>query len=443
MANPITGDSSKNILERIRIAHNKDIDLSLRPAYSNLLKALGNPETKLKNVIHVAGTNGKGSTCAFLRAIVNACGKTANVYTSPHLITFHERIRLGDQLISEEELADTLKNIEDNITDGQVSIFEAGTAAALKAFADHPADVTLLEVGLGGRLDATNVVPAPLASVITRLSFDHRDYLGDTMEKIAREKAGILRHDTPCFTSPQPSLEALTALRQETDAMHAPFSVGSEDWRVEAVDQTHFRFIGRNRIIENLPRPALLGTHQLWNAGLAIETAIETLPFEISDQAIGTAMQNVKWPARMQQLKTGKLADALPDDWELWLDGGHNDSAGEVVGAQINRWQTKDEKPLLIVFGLLSSKSPEEFMGPILPYVHKMATVRIDGEVPGFDPEELAARIVSMGMQNITAEKSVLEALHSLISTGNKRARILVCGSLYLAGHVLAENNIS
>ncbi|MGE0109253.1 MAG: folylpolyglutamate synthase/dihydrofolate synthase family protein [Bdellovibrionales bacterium] len=432
--------SSSEILERIRVAHNNDIDLSLRPAYADLLADLGNPEQKLKNVIHVAGTNGKGSVCAFLRAITEACGKTANVYTSPHLVTFHERIRLGKRLISEQELVIRLEEIETNIHDGAVSVFEAGTAAALKAFTENPADVTILEVGLGGRIDATNIVPEPIADIITRLSFDHRNYLGNTMAQIAREKAGILRHHVPCFTAPQPSLEALTALREEAEIMRAPLFVGGEDWRIEAVDGEHFRFINNTRKIENLPRPALLGTHQLWNAGLAIQAAIETLPFEISDKAVANAMRNVEWNARMQKLTHGRLADKLPSGWELWLDGGHNDSAGEVIAAQLSRWQREDGKPLMLVVGMLSSKAPEEFLDPLLPYASHIATLRIDGEVPGFSAEELVEKIKAMGFKNASAHKSLDEAVSSLINKNKAPSRILVCGSLYLAGHVLSTN---
>ena len=433
--------TSTTILERIRLAHNKDIDLGLRPAYRSLLKALGNPEQTIKNVVHVAGTNGKGSVCAFLRAITEACGKTANVYTSPHLIKFHERIRLGDRFISEDELAPLLQDIESHIENGEVSVFEAGTAAAFKAFANHPSDIAILEVGLGGRLDATNVVPEPIATVITRLSFDHRDYLGDRMKQIAREKAGILRHSIPCFTSPQPSLEALQALREETAAMKVPLFVGGDDWRIEAVDDSTFRFIGNQRTIESIPRPALLGTHQLWNAGVAIETAINTFPFEIPDHAIRIAMTKVVWPARMQKLTSGNLVDLLPPQWELWIDGGHNDSAGEVIGAYINRWH-KDNKPVFMILGLLSSKNPKEFLEPILPHIDQAVTLRIDGEVPGYTAEELSSIITSMGIRHVTPKSSTKEALQYLTNNPVDSARILVCGSLYLAGSVLDENGV-
>lgn len=430
-------ESSAALLERLRLAHGKDIDLSLRGAYADLLDALGAPHENLPPTVVVAGTNGKGSTCAFLRAMIEAAGRTVHVYTSPHLIRFHERIRIAGKLIEEEELASILTEIEAKSPRGAISVFEAGTAAALAAFARHEADVAILEVGLGGRLDATNVLRKPQATLVTRLSYDHREYLGETMEEIAREKAGILRADVPCFTAPQPSAEAMLSLRAEATRTYAPLVVGGEDWRIEAVDEDHFRFIGPDRKIEAIPRPALVGTHQLWNAGLAM-AALAALPFDVPDEAVRTAMRTVEWPGRLQRLTDGALADLLPEGWELWIDGGHNDSAGEVLGAQLRRWHGQDGKPLHMIYGMLSTKKPEEFLGPMLPLIASLQTLDVQGEVPGIPAGHLAAQARELGIGTARAAASLVEAVAE--AAQGACGRILVCGSLYLAGRSLREN---
>ncbi len=436
---------SEAIFERFRLGARKHIDLTLRPSYTDLLAKLGTPHQNLPPTLIVAGTNGKGSTCAFLRAMVEASGHTAHVYTSPHLIRFHERIRIAGELISEEELVSLLLEIEQKAEPSEVTYFEIGTAAALTAFARHKADVTLLEVGLGGRLDATNIVPDFAASIITRLSFDHRDYLGNTMGKIAYEKAGVMRRRTPCFTAPQPSQEAMLSLRHEATKMDAPLIVGGEDWRIEAVDADHFRFLGPNRKIEMIPRPALLGTHQLWNAGLAI-AATDALPFDVSDEAVRKAMQKVEWPGRLQKITKGRLLDNLPKEWELWLDGGHNDSAGEVLAAQLRKWFSQDGRPVDLVYGMLSSKKPEEFLSPILPFVRRARTLFVEGEVPGYQAEELSHKLQEVGVEDSSPTSDMASALKSLSQAAEpeeKPARILVCGSLYLVGEALKRNTQS
>lgn len=433
--------TSSDLLEEIRLAHRKDIDLSLRGAYRKLLADLGNPQDNLPPVIHVAGTNGKGSTCAFLRAIAEACGKKAHVYTSPHLLSYHERIRVAGSLIGEESFVALLREIQFLSSEGELSIFEALTAAALAAFARTPADVTILEVGLGGRLDATNVVPTPAATVISRLSYDHRDYLGNTMEAIAREKAGIMRADVPCFTAPQPSAEAMMALRDQAQKKNAPLFVGGEDWRIEAVDADHFRVLTPTRTIEALPRPALIGTHQLWNAGLAISCA-GALPFAIPDDAFRTAMRTVEWQGRLQKITQGPLRTALPDSCDLWLDGGHNDSAGEILSAQLRRWQSEEGGSTALIYAMLSSKTPEEFLAPMLPFIGPVRTLRVDGEVPGRDASELADQVRALGLADVAPSESVTQAIGDLVRTHPKAKRILVCGSLYLVGKALQENII-
>jgi len=430
---------SQEILERFRKAHGKDIDLSLRSAYSNLLARLGNPQQHLPPALLVAGTNGKGSTCAFLRAMVEASDRTAHVYTSPDLITFHERIRIAGHLITEDELAAILQEAEALAQPGGVSLFEAQTTAAFVAFARHPADLAILEIGLGGRLDATNVVPNPVASLIARLSFDHRDYLGNSMAEIAGEKAGIMRSRTPCFTMPQPSLEALHTLQVHAASLDAPLFIGGQDWSVEETGADTFRFTSAGRTIEDLPRPALVGAHQLWNAGLAI-ASLAALPFTVPDEAVRAGMLSVQWPGRLQRLTQGAFVRNLPQGCEVWIDGGHNDSAGEVLALQCQNWREQDDKPLDLVFGMLSTKVPEEFLAPLRSFVRNVRTLSFPSDIPSLAAHTLAARVTGMGFQDVCACGSLREAFDSLPRTEAASSRTLICGSLHLAGHALREN---
>ena len=434
-------DFSGDILERVRVAHGKDIDLGLRAPYLNLLADLGSPEKKLPPVLIVGGTNGKGSTCAFLRAMIEATGRKVHVYTSPHLVSFYERIRIAGELIGEEELATILTEIEARAEPGGVSLFEIITAAAFVAFSRTTADATILEVGLGGRLDSTNIVPDPVASVISRLSFDHRHFLGTDMTAIAFEKAGIMRKNTPCFVAPQPSHEALATLRDQAALKQTPLFLGGDAWNVEpSQDAATFRFSSEQRTIGSLPRPALNGAHQLWNAGLAI-AASSALPFSIPDEAIIAAMQTVSWQGRLQQITRGPLLSLLPDGTELWLDGGHNDSAGEVLAAHMKTWHTQDGQPLDLVYGMLTSKVPEEFLTPLLPYIRRVRTLKINGEVSGFDAAELAAQVKAMGVTDVKPCDSLAQALQDLASPSSLPCgRCLVTGSLYLVGRALQEN---
>ena len=432
-------DTAAVILERFRTGYGKDIDLTLRPAYRDLLAKLDNPHHRLPPVFHVAGTNGKGSTCAFLRAILEAAGYKVHVYTSPHLIRFNERIRIAGQLIRDDELTGILSDCEKRAIPGGVSYFEAMTAAAFVAFAQHPADYTLLETGLGGRLDATNIVEKPLATVITRLSLDHRDYLGDTISQIACEKAGIMRIGVPCFASDQPDPLALQALRDVAEALHAPLYVGGSDWQVERTTKG-FRFSDATRAYE-LPPPALLGAHQYQNAGLAI-AALATLPAAMPERAIRQGLQQVEWPARLQHLTQGSLVDLLPQDSELWLDGGHNDSAGEVLATQVEHWKKQDganPKPLFLILGMLTTKRPDEFLSCFAKDIAQLRTVAIADEVLSFTAPALAEVAIRSGIAYVKTAETLQDALRDLATTAQAASppRVLICGSLYLAGKVL------
>lgn len=424
-------ETSDDILSRFQQRLGKEINLVLSPAYLGLLARLGNPQDHLPPVFHVAGTNGKGSTCAFLRACIESNGQRAHVYTSPHLVRFHERIRLAGDLIDETRLVAALHEVEAAAEPGTISLFEASTAAAFLCFARVPADYIILETGLGGRLDATNVVKKPLATLITRLSFDHRDYLGDRIEQIAAEKAGIMRPGVPCFAAPQPNEGALAALRQAATDIGAPLSVGGIDWRVD-IGKEGFTFADRSRRID-LPHPALAGAHQYWNAGLAV-AALSALPSPPSSDALRAAMQNVSWPARLQRLAAGD-----GNSPEIWLDGGHNDSAGEVLAQQIARWRAQDgdaPKTLYIIMGMLTTKTPEEFLSPFATSITALRTVPIAHSAAGFAPAELARRATALGIADVKETESPQQALAEFRARGGQ-ARILICGSLYLAGEVL------
>ena len=320
---------------------------------------------------------------------------------------------------------------------GAVSYFEAATAAAFTAFARHPADFTILETGLGGRLDATNVVEKPLATLITRLSYDHREYLGDTLVQIAKEKAGIMRKGVPCFVSPQANEDGLDALRSAAAALHAPLISASESWQAEPNERGfHFKDDGRDF---DLPLPSLPGRHQIDNAGLAI-ASLSVLTKAISRDDVAQGLKTAYWPARLQKLERGVLPALLPEGWELWLDGGHNDSAGEALAAQAEMWKSAGNKPLLLITGMLTTKRPKEFLEPLAPFIAAAATLFIPNEALSFAPEDLAQELHAAGISKVAPCESLQGAIAHMTCVSPRPARILICGSLYLAGHVLAEN---
>ncbi|WP_404322612.1 bifunctional folylpolyglutamate synthase/dihydrofolate synthase [Azospirillum doebereinerae] len=438
MTDPTTAPvRSDPVLERLKGLHPKVIDLSLDRVH-RLLAALGHPERRLPPVVHVAGTNGKGSTVAFLRAFLEAAGHRVHVYTSPHLVRFHERIRLAGRLIDDDHLAALLEECEAANAGGPITFFEVTTVAAFLAFSRVPADVVLLETGLGGRLDATNVIDRPAVTAITRISSDHRQFLGETLTEIAGEKAGIFKPGVPVVMAEQPAAEALNALTLRAAAVGAPIRPWS------ATPQPGgFRFEGAKRQLD-LPMPGLAGAHQIGNAGLAL-ACLDHLPLAVDEAAVRRGLASVEWPARLQRLTRGPLADGLPPDWELWLDGGHNDSAGEVLARQAVDWSAADAdkdggRPLLLIYGMLASKDPYEFLAPLAPFAHALRSVAIPGEEASLTAEESAEAGRTCGIQDSAATPSVAAALAGLTQVRTGPARVLICGSLYLAGSVLAEN---
>lgn len=402
-----------------------------------LLARLGDPHLAIPPVIHVAGTNGKGSTTAFLRSILEASGRRVHVYTSPHLVRFAERIRVAGTLADDDALAAAIRRAEEANAGEPITFFELATVAAFLLFAENAADATLLEVGLGGRLDATNVVANRLASVITPISMDHEKFLGDTIEKIAAEKAGILEPGRPLVSAPQ--VDAVAAVLERAAARaRAPFALGGQDWTATPEDG---RMIFRSeRGLLDLTPPRLLGPHQIVNAGTAI-AALEAAGFDLPEATIDRGIASADWPARMQRLTEGALVEAAPTGAEIWLDGGHNPGAGEVIAATLADLGRRSPRPLVLIAGLLETKDPIGFFRPFAPLMPRVLTVPIDGgEHPGRDPAALAEIVGTRAGLAATPMRSVRAALESLRADGGAPPRILICGSLYLAGAVLAEN---
>jgi len=421
---------SDQVLERLTRLHPKVIDLSL-DRIERLLERLGNPQERLPPVVHVAGTNGKGSTIAYLRAILEDAGNRVHVYTSPHLVRFHERICLAGRLIDESALVALLEECEEANGPEPITFFEITTAAAFLAFNRTPADVLLLETGLGGRLDATNVVEHPAVCCITSISMDHMQFLGETIEAIAFEKAGILKAGVPSVFGPQPPPVAAVLARCAADSRAIVYRAGRE-W--------HFRQEGEALIYngEPFPLPALPGRHQVENAAvaLALLSLLErVLPdLDITAGAKRAGLRKAQWPARLQRLARGPLVAALPPGCELWLDGGHNEGAGQVLAQQLDDWAAQDGAPARthLIYGMLNTKQAEAFLAPLAPRAASLQAVAVPGEANSFSAEEVAAKA-----PGAVARGSVMEAIRNLPQNAR---RVLICGSLYLAGRVLAEN---
>ena len=427
--------ASDAILARLQALHPRRIDLSLG-RIERLLTALGNPEKKLPPVAHVAGTNGKGSTVAFLRAMLETAGKRVHVYTSPHLVRFHERIRLAGRLIDEDHLAEALERCEVANKGEPITFFEVTTAAAFLAFAETPADAVILEVGLGGKLDATNVIAKPAVTAITPVSLDHRDFLGDTITLIAGEKAGILKSGVPAVIGPQ-SDEGEGVIENQARAVGAkPIRFGHE-WWAEPFNPG-MRYEGPRGNLD-LPRPALIGDHQIVNAGTAITCFGIMAPEAYSQATIAKGLASVDWPARLQTLLQGPLADIVRTQARkgsaLFLDGGHNPDAGRALAV----WAKADRRPLYLIAGMLNTKDAGGFFAPLAPHVQAAATVAIPGAEAGLPADVLAGYATSAGV-SAQAAPDLTAALARLVAAAKMPSRFLICGSLYLAGVVLAEN---
>jgi dihydrofolate synthase/folylpolyglutamate synthase len=419
--------SSDVILERMMSLHPKVIDLTLDRVH-RLLAALGHPERALPPVIHIAGTNGKGSTQAMIRAGLEASGDRVHAYTSPHLARFHERIRLAGELISEPALAALLDECVAANGPEEITFFEITTCAAFLAFARTPADFTLLEVGLGGRLDATNVVEKPRLTIITPVSVDHQQYLGETLPEIAGEKAGILKRGVPCVVGPQ-SPEGLEVIEARAARLGVPLLAHGQHWQVWT-ERGRLVFQDETGLLD-LPLPNLPGPHQIQNAGAAL-AALRHLGKD--EAACEAAVTRAFWPARMQRLRQGPLAESAPGV-ELWLDGGHNPAGGEAVAATL---AGMPKRATYLICGMLNTKDIGGYLRPLAPHVTRLHAVSIPGEKATLPAAETEAAAREARMAAVSSE-SVAEAL-AAIAAEDTAARVLICGSLYLAGTVLREN---
>jgi dihydrofolate synthase / folylpolyglutamate synthase len=424
------------VLERLTKLHPKIIDLSLDRVW-RLLEKIGNPERQLPPVVHVAGTNGKGSVIAYLRAILEAAGKRVHVYTSPHLVRFHERIRLNGRLISEADLLRLLEDCEAANGGTPITFFEITTCAAFLAFARMPADILLMEVGLGGRLDATNVVERPLLTVQMPISYDHMQFLGHTLAAIAGEKAGIMKRGTPVVVAPQPP-DAAAVFDAKARELNCEQHRFGHEWHVDlSGDGMTFRDGAGER---RLPLPGLAGRHQIDNAGAAIACLKYLRDYGVDETAIRRGLREVEWPARLQRLTRGTLAAMLPAGWELWLDGAHNASGGEALSLMAADWSRNSSAlPLYLIAGSLSTHDPTGLLRPLAPYAGGLRTVIVPGDHKTLPAEAVAEAARQAGIA-AKAAANVSDALSDIIATSKGRSRVLICGSLYLAGSVLADN---
>ena len=423
------------ILTRFAPLHPKKIDLSLG-RIERLLADLGAPEKRLPPVVHVAGTNGKGSTIAFMRAALEAAGKSVHVYTSPHLVRFNERIRLAGKLVDDERLAEAFDRCE-RVNGGQaITVFEITTAAALLLFSETPADYLLLEVGLGGRYDATNVIDRPVAAIISSISIDHVEFLGPTVEKIAYEKAGILKRGAPAIVAEQDA-RAFAVIEREARKVGAPLIVNGRDFSLR---EENGRLVFEDELgLVDLPPPRLPGRHQHGNAANAV-AALRTIQPDLSLDALERGMTEAEWPARLQRLRSGKLVDLAPPRAELWLDGGHNEDGGRVLAAAMADFEEQSPRPLVMICGTLATKDTAGFLRHFKGLAQELLAVPIAGEHAGRSADEVAGIAASVGIE-AAASPGVEAALRFLAARRwPAPPRVLIAGSLYLAGAVLEAN---
>lgn len=433
--------ASDEILVRLSALHPKLIDLSLG-RIERLLEKLGAPHRRLPPVIHVAGTNGKGSTCAFLRSILEASGKRVHVYASPHLVRFHERIRLSGKLIDEDELSALLEECEFKNAGEPITFFEITTAAALLAFTRHKADALILEVGLGGTHDATNVVQQPAATIITPVDFDHQQYLGTTLTEIAGEKAGIMKAGVPCTIGPQTE-EVGALMEARAQKVGVPLSVWSQDFMAH---EEHGRMVYQDELgLLDLPMPKLVGAHQVVNAATAIATLRRLPAFDVTDRAIEDGLMTVDWPARLQRLTRGPLVALAPKGSEVWLDGAHNPHGARALAHAIADLEERNSRPLYLICGMLQTKDAANFFSAFRGLAKSVTTVAIPGDAASQGAGQLYDAASAAGLDAYPAP-SVEDALLQVegrneLADEKHAPRIVICGSLHLAGAVLRENS--
>ena len=428
---------SDAIVQRLMNRHPRIITLGLE-RIQHLLKALDSPEKKLPPLIHVAGTNGKGSLAAYLRAMAEAAGYRVHVYTSPHLVHFNERIRIAGRLIGDDELDEMLTECEEANGDTPIAFFEITTALAYLAFSRVPAELGIIEVGMGGRFDATNVIE-PALSAITPIGYDHTGFMGDKLEGIAWEKAGVIKHAVPAVIGRQRDVST-AVIEAEAAKLAAPLFRMGREWQVTPTTQGfHYE---SDLTTFDLPAPALAGAHQIDNAATAV-ACIERLRaarFAIDEKAIRTGLKSVEWPARLQRLTKGPLVEALPPGCELWLDGGHNEDCGLVLGRMASDWAKEPAPlPLYLVFAMQTTKDASGFLRPLSRHALAARAVPFPEGHVAYTPVEACAKAAEVGLGCVPVNDNGA-ALEDLLATQPAPMRILICGSLYLAGTVLARN---
>ena len=425
-------------IERLSSLYPKGYDLSLG-RIERLLERLGNPHLQLPPVIHIAGTNGKGSAAAFARAMLEAAGYSVHVHTSPHLVAWHERFRLSGRLVEDSLLAATIRRVADANRGETITVFEILTAAMFLLFSEHPADVAIVEVGLGGRYDATNVINNPAATLIMPISLDHQSHLGDRVEMIAAEKAGIIKAGCPVVVGAQDSADARDVLTETADRLGCPLSVYGQEFF--AFEENGRLIVQDETGLMDLTMPRLFGRHQLANAAAAIAT-IKAAGFRLDAAVANAAMKTVKWPGRMQQLPPGEFTDLAPEGAEIWIDGGHNPGAGAAIAETLAALEERSSRPLFLISAMLNTKDPTGYFKCYEGMARHVFTVPVRGSDAGIAADELAVRAGEAGLsaEPISSVENALKLLRDTWDNTEAAPRILICGSLYLIGDVLARN---
>ncbi|MEZ2221896.1 folylpolyglutamate synthase/dihydrofolate synthase family protein [Rhizobium sp. RCC_161_2] len=430
-------------IDKLMGLHPKGYDLSL-DRITRLLDILGNPQNKLPPVIHVAGTNGKGSVTAFCRALLEAGGYSVHVHTSPHLVNWHERYRIGvkggrGELVDDAVFAEVLRRIADANGGEKITVFEILTAATFTLFAEHPADAAVIEVGLGGRFDATNVISDPAVSVIMPISLDHQPYLGDRVELIAAEKAGIMKVGRPVVIGHQDYDAALDVLISTAERLRCPTAVFGQDF---SAHEEYGRLVYQDEFgLGDLPLPRLPGRHQYGNAAAAIR-AVKAAGFTVTEAMMEKAMISVEWPGRLQRLTEGELLQHAPEGAEIWVDGGHNPGAGEVIAEAMASFEERQPRPLFLIIGMINTKDPVGYFKAFTGLAEKVYCVPIRGSESMIDPVILANSAYDAGLvaEPMSTVRQALDEIRELAVPNMPAPRILIGGSLYLVGDVLADN---
>ena len=416
--------------KRLEQLHPKKIDLSLS-RISNLLSKLNNPQKKIKNIIHIAGTNGKGSVLAFLKSFLQSSGFKVNTYTSPHLINFNERINLNGKNITDKFLNNLLDICNKKNKGKPITFFEMTTAVAFLAFKKKPADYTILETGLGGRLDATNIIKKPIVTIINEISIDHTNFLGSNIKQIAKEKAGIIKKDSPVVVGKQKK-EALKIIKEVAGNLKVKTFLYKKDWFIKKNKKNHIIFINnlKNNKKEKYPQPNLVGEHQIVNAGIALKTFNLIMKKKLNKDFIKKGLKNVQWPGRLQKIHLNKKIFSKKinfEKWEFWFDGGHNKSASQVLAKTFKKW---DKKKLYLIFGMLNSKNPRNFLNYFKEITTKLITVAIKSDSPYYTNKKLY-EIAKLNEFNVETAETIAHALNKIL-LNESPGRILICGSFYM-----------